>query len=311
MDRFRKIAGYVALGVATFFFFIYLIFPYGILKEALTLKASELSGYNIAVGELKIRFPLGIELSNIDVSSQKAEKLELTKVSADISLLSLLIGNLTTSLYVLDKKGGTVQTKISFGLFSFLFQNNALPHYAFVKAVDFGVGPVLGFLLAVARDSDAVSPLAKPLFESMKIGAKLNAAIEMDINSTHFQKSEGKLLINLKELNLHSLTENIPIPDQQFSKALITTELKGGIMQVDKNSGFTSNDLNLAISGQITQKPEFTNSLIDLKLDLEVGKALQEHLGFILDAIAQKETSGKMQIKIHGTLSPAPSVSFQ
>ncbi len=310
MNRIWKISGFTALGIGSFFFFVYLMFPYNILKEALSLKVSEMSGINLSIGKLGVKLPVGVSLEDITISSQSAEKLELRHVSANLSVLSLLIGNLTVSFNIEDQKEGTIYGKQSFSLPGLLFGHFAIPHYVYLKADNFRIGPVIGFVLAVTRDSDAVSPLLKPLLESIQVGARLNSTVDLDINTNQFQKSQGEVLINLAELKIKSLTENIPIPDQTFSKAILKTTLKSGVMEVDKSSGFVSNDLTLGLSGKITQKPEFGNSMVDLKVDIDVGKGLQEHVGIILDAVAQKETNGKMQIKLHGTLQPSPSVTI-
>ena len=57
MKKFGKFSAYAALAISSFIFFLYLTFPYEVLKETAILKISEATGLSIEMSDLGPKFP--------------------------------------------------------------------------------------------------------------------------------------------------------------------------------------------------------------------------------------------------------------
>src|SRR5690606_32154325 len=94
------------LFLVCFVFFLFLTFPYEVLKETIAAEISSASGYNIQIGELGPRLPLGVEVGKVSVDLPDGSRgLHFNRITADLSILSLLIGSIAPELRVTIGQG--------------------------------------------------------------------------------------------------------------------------------------------------------------------------------------------------------------
>lgn len=311
MKRVWKLISYLVLGLVSFTFFFYLTFPYEVLKETIVLNASEATGLNVHIGELGPSFPLGVKSESVRIGSSTGNKVQLSKVNISISTFALLLGNLSLHVDLEDAKKGTFELNVGISIFDLLKgQYPVWPKSIYLEARAFLFGEIVDFVLKNQSESPDVNPLVKPLLESVDVDGQLNADVDLSIDSSDLTKSSGTAEIRLTKTVLKSLNDNLPLPDQIFSKALIKAKLDKGALFVDKSSGFVSQDLNIGIGGKIIQKPQLDKSDLDFNIPIKLGPPLQEQLGIILDAVAQRQTKGELEIKVTGALDPGPHISF-
>lgn len=310
MKRSWKIATYVALAVSTFLFFFYLSFPYEVFKESLILKGSEVTGLNIQIGSLSPGFPLGLEGEQLSISSPK-QTIKLQSASANIGFFSLLIGNLKLKLELQDTQQGSCDITMTFSLFDVLTEQDSLvPTSLSVAAHEFMFGQIVAFALNQYASSPTTNLMLKPLLESIELEGKLTADVDLDIDSSDIKSSQGMALLTIQNMVLKSLNSNLAIPNQIFSKVLVKANLQNGELVFDKSSALVSQDLFIGLAGKLTQKPNLSQSLLDFTISLQLGAPLMEQLGFILDTLTQRDTQGKIQIRIQGPVEPQPQISI-
>ena len=245
------------------------------------------------------------------IGSSTGNKVQLSKVNISISTFALLLGNLSLHVDLEDAKKGTFELNVGISIFDLLKgQYPVWPKSIYLEARAFLFGEIVDFVLKNQSESPDVNPLVKPLLESVDVDGRLNADVDLSIDSSDLTKSSGTAEIRLTKTVLKSLNDNLPLPDQIFSKALIKAKLDKGALFVDKSSGFVSQDLNIGIGGKIIQKPQLDKSDLDFNIPIKLGPPLQEQLGIILDAVAQRQTKGELEIKVTGALDPGPHISF-
>lgn len=311
MKNLWKITAYIFLSLFSFIFFLYLTFPYEVLKETLVLKASETTGMTIRIGSLGPSFPIGVSADNISIT-ESGRNIQLKHASANISMLSTLLGSIQLDLELEDNKRGILEASVSVGIFDLfkMHKSTILPNYFFVEARKFLFGQIIDFILNMQAKAPDANLLVKPLLEGIDIDGQMNADIDISIDSDDLSKSQGTATISLFNTILKSVDENIDIPDQVFTKALIKSSFKNGKLLVDKSSGFVSQDLSIGFGGKIIQKPQLIRSTIDFNIPISLSGPLKDSFGFILDAMANRETKGKVSLKISGSLVPTPSIEW-
>ena len=309
MKKFPKTLAYSVLGVSSFLFFFYLTFPYEVLKETLVLKISETTNLSIEVDELGPAFPLGLKGQGIKISGS-SYNLKFKSVVASVSIFSLLVGKTGINIELEDSKDGFLEFKVAFGILD-LIRSEYRPTNLYLNSKKFYFGPLVDFVLNQQAQAPDVNLMVKPWLESVGFtSGNLNADIDLSINHNDLKQSEGTANVKLDNTVLKSLNPNLPIPDQSFSKASIMSKLKNGMFTISEKSGFISQDLIVNITGDIQQKPQIMKSVVNFTFGIEMGKPLHEQFGIIFNALAQKETNGKFEIRMQGALSPQPNVTF-
>ncbi|MCB9228108.1 MAG: type II secretion system protein GspN [Deltaproteobacteria bacterium] len=311
MKRIWKITLYISLGLSSFLFFFYLTFPYEILKETIVLNASEASGLNISIHKIRPGFLMGIKGSSVQIGTSSGNKIRLRQADVNLSFLSFFVGEARFHIELEDEQQGTFDLNIGFSLTDLIKGQSPLwPSSVVLDAREFLFGDIVDFLLKQQSESPEANPLLQPLLESIDLDGRMNANINLSINSADLNNSSGSAEVRLTNLIIRSRNSNLPIPDQMFSKAIIMAKLNKGVLSVDQSSGFVSQDLSVGIGGKIIQKPQLAKSDLDFQVPVKLGPPLQEQFGIILDTMAQRQTKGAVEISISGALVPGPHISF-
>ncbi len=303
MKKIYKIAAFSLLGGLSFIFFFYVTFPFEIVKEFAQKNIYNETGYSIQIDTMSGKFPFGIKARGIQVKGAGDKKAELKKASVQIGILPLLFGRVSATVELTDPKNGWLSLYLRFSLWDLLqSKNKILPTKIEVESEKFQLDEYLNLVFSNLAKSPNTDYLIKPIFEIFTITGKLEAEVDLGINSSDFSKSEGKADIQILQGGLQISDASLQIPNQVFKRAGIKASLKNGLLEIDKTSGLNSEDISLSIHGSVTQKPIMEQSILALELDVELKAKLKEQFGWVLDAAAKKETNGRMKVGISGTL---------
>jgi type II secretion system protein N len=308
MKKFTNAIIYTFVGIFSFIFFLYLSFPYNILKETIALELSNALGVSVTIKDLGPRFFVGLNAEGIKFGSYSKGDVELKKVGVNISLLSLLLAKAKVNIGIQDSTGGTLDLDLGFGIFD-IISGTVLPSSIAMTSEKFTFGNFVELGLKMQAAAPSTSPLLKPVLEKISVLGKLTSNIDMDINTSDFSRSTGSLDINLVEATI-DFDPAMQIPSQRFESAVIKANMQGGNFVFDPQSRFKTKDLNIALSGKIIEKTRIEQSILDIEIKVELFKELKETFGVIFNAVAGKEIEGKLNLKIAGPLIPGPEFKF-
>ena len=303
MKKIYKLISFVFLGIFSFVFFFYLTFPFEIVKEYIQKNVYTETGYAIQMDTLSGKFPFGIKASGIEIKGLSEKKAEFLAASIQVGIISLIFGRIAATVELLDRKKGKLSFFVRVSLWDLLHsKSKILPSQIEMNAEQFQLDEYVNLVLSDLAKSPTIDYLIKPIFEIFSLTGKLQADVDLDINSSDFSKSEGKAEVKLLNGGLQISDASLHIPNQIFKNALIKAHLKNGKLNIDKASGFNSEDLSLSIHGNVMQKPVMEQSILALELDVELKAKLKDQFGWALDAAAKKETNGRMKIGISGIM---------
>lgn len=306
MQKLIRPLGYTALFLVSLLFFVYLTFPYSVLKEALTAKIAKETGLDVRIEELEPALPLGFEAKNIRVAAiAGGPAMHLQSAEIKISLLNLLIGRLGINADLESKNGGTLYVGARLGLFALIFDQNFIPRRVMVEADKFAVGSIVSFLLSKAATSPTANPMFTGILTQIGLDGNLHGEVDLDINTSNLAQSSGFIDLQLKDAKLRIDDPSLNLADQNFSKALVKAELNNGAMKINKNSGFHTQELVVDLGGNMSLKPQLDRSTMDVDVSLKLDEGLKEQFGFLLDMAGGSGGAVKYQVK--GTLG-APNV---
>ena len=303
MKKPMRTAGFVLFFIVSFIFFLYFTFPYEVLKETIASEVSAASGFNVRIGKLDSKFPIGIEAKDVVIGAGSDKAVQISKLKARVSVLWLLVGRISVSTEIQDKGGGVLSADVALNAFKLIFSQNFIPSYVELECEQFSIGQWIDFTLTVLSKGSNMNPLVGPLLTKLGFIGKLKADVEVDLDSSDPAQSSGKADIQLKDATLILSDPTFNLPDQKFSKASIQAKMSQGSLVVEKGSGFFANDFVLEMNGKMLLKALLSKSTLDFGVKISLKKALKEQFGSILDAIMGGSKEGEINIKISGNLS--------
>lgn len=307
MGKIARIFILIFVGFFSFLFFLYFSFPYEVLKESIAVHLSQETGINMNLGEMKPKLPLGVSFKRIQVTTPSGTSLFLKSATVKVSLLKALIGKVGIGVEITDDKAGVLEFQTDFGIISLITDPAPFPSYMNITASKFKIDQIVNFALKRQEESEETNVLIKPLLKSFRIEGMMNANVDLTIDIKDQNRSEGEAQISFDQMKLLISDSSISIPDQIFDKAQIVANLKDGQLRFDPSSKITSNNIAIAIGGQIIQKADIK---LDLLINLQLKNELESQFGWVLDAAANKKTNGSMEIHIGGDLTSGSKVKI-
>jgi type II secretion system protein N len=308
MKKFSNIIIYVLVAIFSFGFFLYLSFPYNVLKETISIEISNAIGVSLGIKDLGPRFPLGLKADGVKLSSASGQEIELRNVSVQVSILSLLAAKVQTEFTIVDAAGGSIELGLGFGIFD-LISGTRIPSSVELVGQNFSFGDLVQLALKIQAAKPGTSPFIRPIMEKMSIVGKFNSKIAFAVNTSDFSRSTGTMDISLVETNIE-FDPSMQIPGQKFDSAVIKANSQGGTFTFDPSSRFKTKDLNIVFTGKVIEKAKSEQSILDVEIKLEIFKELKNTFGVIFNAIAGKDIEGKLSIKISGPVIPGPEIQI-
>lgn len=290
MPKGLKILAYILTGLISFVLFLYLTFPFDVLKDRMLADVEKrLKGqYEINVGSISPRLLLGVTLKSVQVMERGEGGLlpviEAERIKLKTSLFSVIFGNPKIKFDVKSGKGrmiGEINNE----------KNKTLVDVE-IESFDLGKIPI------IARKT------------GLQFKSKIDAEIKLDLNPSQILRSSGslkiipnKISVLASKLKAGAMGE-IDIPPMVIGAgdSLISAELKRGAIKVGSLK-LEEGDLNLNLGGSIYLSSSVKNFRLNLRGDFDFSEKVGQALPFLFIIEKQKNEAGKYPLTIAGRLA--------
>jgi type II secretion system protein N len=299
--KLKRLLFYSFLFVFSFVLFIYVSFPYTILKEAVITQVMRQTGLDLRVHSLGPKLPLGFEVEKVQVNLPSGDKgIELKSATVRISVLSLVIGNLTATVDLESVDEGTLDAKVSFSILD-IIGGQFIPSYVGLEAEGFAIGHLARFGLAQGQEAMKSQALVADLLGKFGVNGKLHGTLELDLNPSNPKSSKGMVNLQIKK-GVLKIDKSLGMADQKFEKALLKAKLSQGQLKINDRSGFHTQGLKIDLMGGVTMKNRLEKSSLNVDLKIRLDKDLKEQYGFVIDT-ALGGSGGALKCQIRGTIT--------
>jgi hypothetical protein len=309
MKNPKTIAAMVAIFFVSFFLFLYLSFPYGVLKEAISTQVQIATGITMRMDSFGPAFPFGFSASDVEIYKGQSTRVKLKSLSAKLSLLQLFILRFGVSVDAEDVTGGEIDVGLGFSIFDILTGKIGLPSYVTMSADKFQLDSLADLGIQTAVANGVGGPIAGQLLAKLGVKGKLNGKFRIDTDSKNFAQSTGDIKINFTDAVLVLSDPSLNFPDQAFKMAQLNATLVGGTLSVDPATRFTTADLEMGVDGKVVLRAQTANSDLNLKAFVRLKGILGDQYGPLIDAFSNgMGKNGSLNLQIAGTVG-APQMN--
>jgi type II secretion system protein N len=308
VKRTVQVVSLVLLFLVSFVFFLYVTFPYEVLKESLAAEISAASGFSVQISDLGPKFPIGVKAKSVRIEAPSGTAtLKFDKLAVGVGIFPLLIGRLSIDTEV-ESDQGSLNLGVNFGILS-LLKGSLVPRHISVNAENFPVDDLSRFGLAVVGSGPNVNPMLGTAVTSIAFTGELNGKADFVLDLTDATQSTGMVELKINNAFLKFADQGLGL-DQGFTKALVKARIEGGALQLDKTSGLVSKELEVGLEGKVILKPIPANSQLNMKVAITLNQGLQDQFGVLIDAIIGRSGGdGKFNMQILGSLAD-PAISM-
>jgi len=318
--RLKTILTYSLVGLSSFILFLYLSFPFNVVKEVLIGKVNDTFMQNsvrlrLTVGNFKIKLPVGLSFEDIQFTNvnDPSSVLKLGKATVSLSPLSLFVGKLSAQVRV-EQSGGNFELETSHGIADLISLGNSRRAMMIPKGtveldfVRFDLRPLVSNFMTYYRTSNDPSLQTILPFLSTEIGGQLNGKLKVDMNATtdSLEKLKADVDLKIQKAYLEMKNETLPIPRQDFTDARIKIKLAKKSLDILPETKFIATDLGLNLSGRLSISDMMDVTDVKLNLGLSLKGKLEENYKTILPVSMgcdpAKFVDGKMEVEISGNL---------
>jgi hypothetical protein len=309
MSKISNKLGLVGLFVFTFFIFLYLSFPYGVLKEAVASQVQLATDIGVRIEELGPAFPFGFVAKDVELSGTGGVKLNFKEVGIRLSILQLFLLKLGVNIEAIGMNNGVLDLDLGFGIFKLFGSDGMIPSTVVLKAKSFPLDGIATFAFKQAAAKGAGGPMAGPLLGALGFRGELDGKAKVDIDVKAMPQSTADLNLIFNKAALVLSDPTIGLPDQQFKSAMLKASMASGMLSIQPDTRFTADELELGIDGKVNVKNVIASSDMDLKLLVKLSGGLGEKFGWVMDGISGGASKGgSLNLQIRGTLG-APVTS--
>ncbi|MEY3901211.1 MAG: hypothetical protein RL189_517 [Pseudomonadota bacterium] len=314
----RLIAIYSAVGLVSFFFFLYFSFPINVVKEVAVSKVNEVfiqrrMPVRLSVASLKFKFPVGVSLDDIQLMNvtDSDATVKIGRIVASLNVLPIFAGKADASLRV-TQSGGSLDVNVSDSLYS-LFKlatakNARLPSGQFAMTfTNFEIKSLVANALAYIKAEDNPNLKTIEPFLKTEIGGQITglATVELPPVGDSFDKALANIDLKLAKAYLSFKDESIQIPQQDFSAARISLNLAKKSLEISSDTKFIANDIGVDVAGRINISDALSVNDVNLKLALTLKGKIEEQFKYLLPAVfgcdQSKMVDGKMDFELSGS----------
>lgn len=305
-----QILGLIALFLFSFVLFLFLTFPYEVLKESLAAEISQSTGLIVRIGDMSADFPLGMTAEKVKIEAPNgAASMSFKSLSVDVAVLKLLLGKVAVEVSATEG-AGELEVDADFGFID-LIGGQPVPKRFRFQAKSFPLDDLVGFALNNAASSPTANPMVAPLLSAIGVSALLNGKADFALDAKNPTQSTGEMEISLAKAILKLSHPSLGLPDQEFKSAKIGAKVESGNVVFAKNSGFVSDELELLTEGKIALKQQPLASQLDMKVVFRLNKGLKEKFGFLIDAMTGSATSeGQLTMQLRGPMEQPAVTTF-
>ena len=273
IDRKKLITrlSFAAYFIAAFLVFLLLLFPFDRVKSLLESEFRRRTSLELSIARISPRFFTSYVLSDVVVSDNSGKVLfESQKVKTSVSLFGLMRGSLSATVKA-DAYGGSLHVKT---------QQAPNRQYLSVDADGLDIGSY---------------SLLKNL--GVRVTGKVGGNFEL-------VSGAGKGKFWFKNLASRELKiKGFPVPDLDFDKGWLETELKGDRLTIKKFE-LEGKDLKIQVLGDVVMRER---GQLNLTVKLKPSEKLAHEQAGILSLLKNRDSDGFYQLSIGGLVSePMP-----
>jgi hypothetical protein len=291
--------------IVSFLVFLMLTFPFEVLKDTVSQKASELTGLDLTMESLSPNIPLGVNIEGLTVSRPGGKKIKIDEIDLDVSLLSLLTGKIGLSVEIEDGNG-ELELEVSIPI-SGILSNNPLPSYLELESDRFKLTEFINFGLDFYANSPGVNPLIGPMLKQVSVKTALSSKVKIDLDTSDPKSSDGSADIKFIGLTMASTDPSLGIPQQKFKTAQLVAKLNSGNFNLDPRSKFISDQLGLSFVGKIGLRNPIHRSSLAMDVGLDMSGEMKDNIGSLIAMLLLKTDAtswnGKATLQLSGTLA--------
>ena len=308
-DLLKRLSGKSGISVifgVSFCFFLLVTFPYEILKESIANGLSRVTGLSISMDGFGAKLPLGMHATGLSLAGQgaKGKSLKLNHLWVRLNPLYLLAGKVGAKVYIENHDQSSMDIFVTIPIWALLSGANILPSRIELNSSKFRIDDFAGFAFATMASGPDVNPLLGPVLQGIGFSGKLDGSVDLSLSASTPQDSTGTIRLKFLDATLKLSDPALGLPDQKFTRAGIQGSLSNGLLSLDKDSGFESDELTLSAGGTIAVKTPLQVSQLQLEVLVKLQKSLGDKFGFLLDAFSGGAAkNGELRLQVKGSLA--------
>ncbi|MEY4064890.1 MAG: hypothetical protein RIR26_1098 [Pseudomonadota bacterium] len=318
--RVKTLTLYAFVGVLSFLLFLYLSFPFNVVKEVLVGKVNEVFiqsklPVRMAVGNFGMKLPVGIALEDIQLNNvnDPSASLKIGKASVVLSVLSPLLGNLAADVR-LEQSGGSVDVEVNQSIRGIIAalssRSTKLPGgHLRLEFKKFELKPLIASALAFVRSGNNPALQTIQPFLRTEVSGLLSGKISLDVptSSDSAEKIESDVDLRFNNAYFEMKDETLAIPRQDFSEAVIKAKLAKKSLEILPETKIISNDLGVRLSGRLSISDRMDVTDVKLNLGLTLKGKIEENFKTLLPVLLgcdlSKMAGGQMNVELSGHFS--------
>jgi type II secretion system protein N len=285
----RRCLGYVLLGIVSFIIFLYLTFPYAVVKEGLVGAVSDAMqqmgiSARLNIGVLRPDWFTGVALENVTLvnSRDTTAQVRFGVIKARLNVLPLLLGRISVSAYV-TQSGGTLDANFVLPIGGLIAGRPSLRE-GDLRFTNFQIDSFIGQALSIVKSStNPGMATIIPLISVTSAGGFLSGKIV--VSASDFADTDtvkGRIDLNTKQMFLHINDNVLQIPRQEFSVARIDATLDKGAVVFGNGTSFVAPDVDLTLGGRVGSSGRQGPVEANITLKLAMRRRIQENIGNIV-----------------------------
>lgn len=290
MPRGLRIIGYALIGLFSFILFLYLTFPFDVLKDRLldSVEKGLKGGYEITVNSVSPRLIAGVTLKGVKIiergEGESVPMWEADKIKLNVSLFSLMFGSTKIKFDVISG-GGSVAGKLTL--------DKARVQVG-VELDEFNLGT---FVYLASK-------------YGINLKSKIDGDADLNIDSSQVIRSSGTVNIQPNSIKFMAskfkagAMGDIDLPEMVIGggKSLISAEINKGAIKINSFK-LEEGDLNIDLAGSVYLSSKASNYRLNLSGTFGFSEKVGQALPFLFIIEKQKNESGTFPLTIAGRLS--------
>lgn len=280
---------YIAFGLVMLVIFLYLTFPIEKLKGKICSEFQKSTDYDLTIDDIGTHFITGLVMKNAQISPSDNDKavIELNKLNLWANPFSLIVGNLSLSVY----------SKLYDGEIDGGFKQNSTKYF-----IDLDLDKIKLDKIKYLKEAHQINIL----------NGTLTGLLELTTDTANPANTNGQLKLDIPNLSLGDLEIPTPlgpfkVPPLNFNKIHGEINAKDGKVKI-ANFRLEGRELTVIIDGDMNLDKKWRASPLNINFRFNVTGVLEEKFGIIFQNFFRKENSGMYTGRLVGTLG-SPSLT--
>ena len=278
--KWKNVLGYGALFSVLFLVFLYLTFPYDIIRDAIVRQIESRGSLRANIEDISPFRLTGVRLKGLKLSNAADPTqvyLNLNEIRVRVRPMQLLRGRiwLDFDLYAYD--GGAAGSYCKRGPVSDVALN------------------FVGMRLSKYSTRDVIRK-----FGVGELDGVLSGQFELHYNPAMKRNSTGLLNLNIDKLKIANATIlSSKLPDMTFEPGRIAMKMQNQAFQIEEFA-LKGNQVEMDLTGRITLGDSFKNTRLFLNFRFKPSDDLESALGMLMMGLKEPDANGFYTISING-----------